>query len=205
MMRLEKKIKKFLQKNYSSGSGNSSGSGYGNGSGNGSGNSSGSGYGDGSGNGSGLKSLNKENVYIIDKIETIIKSIKNNIAKGFIVKKDLTLEPCYIAKKGSYFAHGKTIKQAVRDVVLKELSKMDVVGKIAEFKKIFKDNKEYLGSEFFKWHGILTGSCEMGRESFCKNNDIDLDDLYTINEFIDLVKDQYGSEIIEKLKERENG
>ena len=55
---------------------------------------------------------------------------------------------------------------------------------------------------FFEWHNILTGSCEYGRKSFIESNGIDIEnDSFTIQEFINLTKNSYGSEIIKKLEE----
>lgn len=71
----------------------------------------GAGYGYGNGDGAGygyggIKELNGDNVHLIDGIQTIIKSVRGNIAQGFILKNDLTLQPCYIVKEQNYFAHG---------------------------------------------------------------------------------------------------
>ena len=91
---------------YGDGYGNSDGSGYGYGDGSGYGYGSSYGYGDGSGYsngdgdgygdgyGYGVKSINNDRVYLIDNVQTIIKSVRNNIAKGFILNKDLTLSSC---------------------------------------------------------------------------------------------------------------
>ena len=52
----------------------------------------------------------------------------------------------------------------------------------------------------FNWHYLLTGSCETGRISFCMNNNIDIEnDSFSIYEFIELTKNSYGSETINKL------
>jgi len=51
------------------------------------------------------------------------------------------------------------------------------------------DLKKYKGSVFFDWHHYLTGSCLMGRESFVKNHGINLDDEFTVDEFIKLCRD----------------
>ena len=182
-----------------SGSGSDSGSGYGYGSGSGSGSGDGYGSGYGSGDGDDIKTFCGNKVHYIDNIATIIKNIKGNIAKGYILNKDLTLTKTYIAKKGNYFAHAETIKKAVSDVVVKELANMNVDAKIDEFRKLFKEGVKYLGHEFFKWHGILTGSCEQGREHFVKENNIDLDSEFTIKEFVKMCENSYGFEIIKKL------
>lgn len=54
--------------------------------------------------------------------------------------------------------------------------------------------------ELYKWHNILTGSCEFGRREFCKDHKIDIDkDLLTVNEFIALTVNEYGGDIITQL------
>ena len=138
---------------------------------------------------------------MIDSVQTIIKSIRGNIAKGFILNTDLTLEPCYIAKSGKYFAHGGTLKKAVADAVAKQISNMPIEERISEFRKEFKKGVKYSGRMFFDWHGRLTQSCEMGRESFCQNKGINLDDMFTVTEFIELTKNEYGSDVIKRLAE----
>jgi len=216
---------------YGSGNGSNSGFGSGNGSnsgsGNGCGSNSGSGYGcgfgygfgdgdvnssgdgngydygngDGSGDGSNLKSYNNNKVYYIDDIPTVIKSIKGNIAKGYIVNKDLTTKDCYIAKVDNYFAHGETIKKALEDAQNKYYANFDVESKIKLFKEKFKDYSEKVKAiDLFNWHYILTGSCELGRENFCKSHEINIEtDMFTINEFIELTKDNYGGNVIKQL------
>ena len=41
----------------------------------------------------------------------------------------------------------------------------------------------------------------MGRNSFVKNHDINLDDEFTVKEFIKICENDYGSSIIKMLKE----
>jgi len=184
-----------------SGSGYGDGSGYGYGSGDGYGDGSGSGYGDGSGSGYGLLTYNCQKVYKIDGIETIVTFIKGNVAKGFIVNGDLTLTDTYIVKIGNYFAHGKTIREAQRDAENKHFDNIDVDEKIKLFKEVYPDNNAKIKAiELFNWHAKLTGSCEQGRLSFCKDRAIDINtDSFTIEEFKTLVNGQYGSDIINKL------
>ena len=134
---------------YGPGSGYGAGSGYGTGSGggdvynygNGFGNSNGSGDGDGLGCGYGsedgsgeggdvsvmnIKTFKGCNVDYIDGVPTIITNIHNNVASGFIIGFDMTLIPCYVAKAGNYFAHGKTLKDAVKDAEAKEMGEMPI-------------------------------------------------------------------------------
>jgi hypothetical protein len=188
-----------------SGYGDGSGYGYGDGSGYGSGSGSGdgSGYGSGSGDGSGLKSFDKQNVYYIDNIPTVIERVHGNLAKGFIVNKDLTTEKCYVAKGNDMFAHGATAKEAADALQAKIIAKMDPDEKIEEFLKSFSPGTKYPAKAFYDWHHILTGSCEFGRNAFVKNHGIDLENgIYTVEEFIELTKNDFGGDIIKQLEER---
>lgn len=202
----EVKIKEFLSVNngYGDGDGSGDGSGYGYGSSDG----YGSGYGDGSGSGSGygygygIKSINGDIVYQIDSIPTVIKHIKGNVAKGFILNSDLSLSPCYIIKGHNKFAHGETLEKALKDLEDKIFEDIDTDEAIELFLKEFSDlNKKYPAKDFYLWHNRLTGSCEMGRNSFVKNGGYDLEhDMFTVQEFIDITRNAYGGDIIKQLE-----
>lgn len=103
------------------GSGDGEGLGYGGGTGRGDGNLDGSGSGSGVGrsDSADIKFFCGSPVCYIDGIPTIITAVFGNYAKGYILGKFLTLNPCYIAKQGSYFAHGETLSKAVFEVTLK--------------------------------------------------------------------------------------
>lgn len=186
-----------------SGKGWSSGGGYGKGRGFGFGCvwGSGDGYGKGWSDGGGIKSYNGQKVYIVDGIETIIHSVKNNIAKGATLNNDLTLSECYIAKVGNYFAHGQTAHEAFADAQAKALQDEPIEERIKRFTAQYPDfNKKIPAQELFDWHNILTGSCEFGRLQFAESHGINLEtDSFTVKEFIELTKDEYGGEIIKKL------
>lgn len=221
METLETRINAFLSTTsgegfgYGSGYGYENGSGYGYvydagkcygygddhgyGDGNGSGAGSGAGYGDGYGDG-GIKELNGDNVHLIDGIQTIIKSVRGNIAQGFILKNDLTLQPCYIVKEQNYFAHGDTLHDAFTSLREKLYDDSTEEERIEAFVKEFPDyDTPYPNRDLFAYHHVLTGSCRMGRESFCKDKGINLDDSTTVREFVSLTKNSYGSETIRRL------
>ena len=140
---------------------------------------------------------------MVDDTPTIIDSVVSNYAKGFILSNDLTLKPCFIAKVGSYLAHGETLKQAFEDATAKYSENMPLEDRINLFLEHFDIDKTYLAIEFFKWHNTLTGSCEFGRRSFCQTHNINIDkDYLTIEEFIRLTENSYGSDAIKLLKER---
>ena len=195
---LTERIKEFLNTGYGYGygSGSGSGSGYGSGSGSGSGYSSGYDY----GSGYGIKSLNNYDIYIVDGVPTIITALFDNYAKGFILGNDFTLKPCYIAKNGDIFAHGKTLREAVAAMQDKLFEDMPEEERIAAFIECHDYDGVYNNTNLYDWHHRLTGSCEMGRQQFVKDHGIDLDGKMSIKEFIRLTKNAYGGEIIRKLE-----
>jgi len=184
---------------YGYGSGSGDGSGYGYGSGYGSG--SGYGYGSGSGDGYGIKSINGEDVHMVDGVQTIIRHIRGDVAKGFIVNGDLTFAPCFVVKGHGMFSHGDTIESAMLSLEEKILENTPVEERIDEFKKRFPQNdKLYKNADFFNWHGKLTGSCQFGRESFARDHIVDLNGEMTVQEFVALTEHAYGGSVIAKLK-----
>ena len=198
MEMLETKIKNFL--NLSSGSGYGSGDDSGSGSGDDSGSGYGYGYGDDSGDG--VKEVNGDTVYIVDYVPTIIKSVRDNIAQGFILQRDLTLKPCYIVKEQNMFAHGDTLHDAFTALQEKLYDNSTEEERIEAFRKKFPEyDTLYPNRDLFTYHHVLTGSCRMGRESFCKDKGIDLDGSATVREFVELTKDSYGGDVICKLPE----
>ena len=191
---------------FGDGSGSGDGDGYGYGSGSGSGD--GDGYGSGSGNdsgddsGDGVVEYNHQKVYKIDGAPTIIDNVHGNYAKGKILKNDLTVRECFIAKCGNYFAHGATLKQALSDASEKYNENKPLEERISEFNEKFPDNDILIdGNELFSWHHILTGSCLFGRKLFCSDKGLDVNAKYTVREFISLTENAFGSDVIRKLKQ----
>ena len=186
-----------------SGSGNGSGNGYGNGSGYGNGTGNGYGNGDGYGYGYGITMINGEQVYQVDSVATIIRTVKDNIAKGAILQSDLTQTKCFVIKRGNYFAHGETLKEAKEALEAKLFEELSVEERIEEFVERFNLCKKYPAMDFFDWHNKLTGSCEMGRKAFASDHNIDLDnDKMTVEEFIKLTKNSFEGQIIKMCEER---
>lgn len=192
---------------YGFGDGDGSGSGDGYGSGYGNGDSYGSGSDDGSGNGdsygSGIKMFAGNQVYLIDRTPTLLYIVHGNIAKGAILKADLTTKPCYVVKNGDLFAHGETLREAQSALIDKQFEDMDDDDRIDAFLKEIDINKQYPTFVFFDWHHKLTGSCEMGRRIFAENHEIDLENgTMTVSEFVELTKNAYGGSIIKEIAER---
>lgn len=163
------------------------------------------GYGDGSGYGygygDGVKSINGNSIYVVDNIPTIITNVKGNIAKGFILQSYLSLTPCFIVKENNQFSHGNTLHEAFESLQEKLYDDSTEEERILKFKEHFSDfSKKYSAKDLFIWHHVLTGSCKAGREAFCMDKGIDVDnDRFTVYEFIELTKNSYGGDIIRRL------
>ena len=168
----------------------SSGSGYGDG----------YGYGYGYGSGDGIAELNGQKVYRIDDTPTIITSVHNNVAKGYILQSDLSLTLCYVVKGNNCFAHGDTLREAMAALTDKMFDGRPEEERIEAFIKAHPDkDKAYPNKDLFDWHHRLTGSCMAGRNAFVKDRGLTLDGETTVTDFIKLTENSYGGSTIKKL------
>jgi len=172
--------------------------GYGYGDGDGYGYGDGDGY--GYGYGYGIKIINGETVYLVDGVQTLLRRVRGEIAKGAILKGDLSLEACFVVKQGNQFAHGKTLAkamEALRDKLFEDMPEED---RIQAFIDEHTWGVEYPDSDFFDWHHRLTGSCEMGRRQFAAERGLEaLDGIRTVESFIELTRNAYGGDVIRRL------
>ena len=166
--------------------------------------SSGDGSGDGSGSGSGIKSYNGQKVYMIDGVRTLIDEVKGNFAKGAIIRGDMTMKVCWIAKAGRCFAHGKDIHTAHLEAIANHQRNMPLEERLDSFISEHPDMEaKYAVTDLFKWHNILTGLCEMGRREFCRSCGLNPQkDSLTVEEFVRLTCNSYGSDVIRQLADR---
>lgn len=179
---MEEAVKRFLQLERGSGSG--------------------SGYGSGAGYGSGVKMFSGKPVHNIDSVYTLIDHIHGSVARGRILHRDLTTEPCYIVKNDRYFAHGSTLREAQQALLDKVIEGLPVEDKIEEFMNKFQPGTEYPARMFYEWHHFLTGSCKAGRDAFALDHEIDVGTArMTPEAFMDLTKDAYGGQVIRQLME----
>jgi hypothetical protein len=112
---------------------------------------------------------------------------------------------CFVVKRNNLFAHGTTLHEANQSLNDKLFEDMNEEERTEEFLNEFEIDKKYPAMKFFDWHNKLTGSCEMGRKSFAKNHNINLEhDEFTVFEFIELTKNDYGGEVIKMLEEQLN-
>ena len=157
------------------------------------------GDGDGDGDGDGLKQINNQIIYAVDGVPTVFDQIRGHIARGGIVWKDFTIEPCFIIKENGCFAHGSTLHEAAEALQDKLFDEMPAEERISNFVKLFLPGVLYRNTDYFDWHHRLTGSCKAGREAFARDHAIDLNDFMTPEAFCELTKDAYGGEIIREL------
>ena len=180
---------------YGDGKGSGKGFGYGEGSGYGSGDGNGDGYGEG------ISFFNREKVWMVDGIATIIRSVHGGYARGLILNKDLTTTPIFVAKVGNSFAHGKTLREAQRDAQAKDMEQRPLDERIAAFKDSHPKAEDQIdGVDLYNWHHVLTGSCKSGRDAWCRDNGLNPDkDKLTVAEFCKLTQNSYGGDAIRKL------
>ena len=181
------------------GSGSGSGSCYASGSGDGPGNGYGNGFGDGFGSKINIKSFQGFPFYLIDGVQTIIFSVKGDFAYGETIRSDLTTVSCWIAKRGDFFAHGETIHSAFEAAEAKYKQSLPLETRIEAFIEAHPDlDASY--DDLFKWHNILTGSCEFGRREWCRRNGLRPEDSLTLKDFFRMTKNEYGGEVIRQVE-----
>ena len=194
---LEDKIAAFLDVGNGNGDGNGDGNGYGYGNGGSYGNGNGGSY------GNDIKSIDGYTLHKIDGVPTAITSLRGNYAKGFTLANNVVKKPCYIAKVGNFFAHGKTLKAAMEDARAKYEQNRPLSERIADFKESYPTlDTEADASDLFRWHNILTGSCLFGRKQFCEQHGVDYErGKWKIRDFFELCKNAYGGENIRQALE----
>ena len=164
----------------------------------------GSGYGDGDGDGYGygIKSFCGSPVHMVDGVPTLIDHIHGGtIAKGRILRRDLTTIPCYIVKNGGYFGHGETLREAMEAVRAKALEDATPEERCEAFMERHKLGEQYPVADLYQWHHDLTGSCEMGRKQFAADHGIDINhDTMTVERFIALTRNAYGGDVVRLLE-----
>lgn len=146
--------------------------------------------------------FNGEPVYYIDGMPTVLRSVHGDIAHGYTIGDDLTTTECYVARGHGYFAHGKTAREAAEGLERKIVGGMDTDAKVGEFMKRFSADGRYPVRDFYEWHGLLTGSCRFGRDSFAKEHGISMDGEMGTREFLCLTKDAFGGGVIRAVIER---
>ena len=137
---------------------------------------------------------------MIDDQQTIIDRVRGNVAKGGMLRSDLTIMPCYIVKQDGFFAHGATLRDAMDALRDKLFEDMPEDERIQAFVDAHEPGKAYPNQDLFDWHHRLTGSCIAGRTAFVQSHGLSLDGETTVEEFIRLTEHNHGGGVIQKLK-----
>jgi hypothetical protein len=98
----------------------------------------------------------------------------------------------YIVKDGDVYSHGATLEEAKKSLKYK-ISNRDTT----QYKDHTLDTKLSL-TDLIRCYRVITGACESGAKYFIEQNKIE-DKEYSIKEFIDITKGQYGNETFAKF------
>ena len=90
----------------------------------------------------------------------------------------------YVAERGEFTAHGKSIKEAVSDVEFKVLQSQDVKEHVKRVKE-----QGFITPNDYR---LLTGACRYGTNRWLEENGYTWEDSMPIDVVIELTKGQYG-------------
>ena len=157
----------------------------------------------GDGFGYGIKTFNRETVYLIDAVPTILRHVSGDCAAGFILLGDMTLKACFVARAGEFYAHGATLREAMEEAREKYEDDLPEEERIRRFMETYPTLDAVAACrDLFVWHHTLTGSCKMGRTEFVNARGIDVEhDTMSVANFIRLTENAFGGETIKKMKE----
>ena len=133
---------------------------------------------------------------MIDGIKSVVINNKGKIKKTNVIDIETNTigkEIIYIVSDNNgNFAHGKTIKEA-KESLLYKLSSRDT----SQYKNLTLKSKLTF-EEAIKMYRVITGACEFGTKQFVEQNKIE-NRQYTIEEIIEITKNQYGNEALQKF------
>ena len=103
-------------------------------------------------------------------------------------------ETYYVAEYDGKYAHGKTAKDAIRDLEFKLCKNRGV----EQYDGLTLNDKVH-GYTFYR---IMTGACDIGVRDYCDRTSTDIDGKYTIQEVIDKTVGEYGHDtLLSNLKQ----
>jgi hypothetical protein len=92
----------------------------------------------------------------------------------------------YVVKKGSSFAHGATIKEAIEDLMYKTSEK-----NLNQYKK-HKTTDVFKKEQLIIMYRVITGACQFGVKDFLEKNKVP--NKLSIKEVIKITQGHYGYE-----------
>jgi hypothetical protein len=151
-----------------------------------------------------LKSIGGLPVTKIDGIYTHIRRVHSaSLASAYIFgDDDFTRRDTRVAVVNGCAAHGETARQALTDAGGKYFATINIDERAAAFRDEFPAlDVEYDASDFYRWHGILTGSCVQGRRLFAERHDIDVGhDKLTLRRFFEITANDYGADRLREVR-----
>ena len=127
-------------------------------------------------------------VDLTDGIFSYVLSSKSGVKK---VKTDDGKILYVVGDENGNYAHGKTIKEARKDLVFKSVAKFD--GNIPE---------SAAGKEWVGIYRSVTGACAAGVKDFVDETKADLDKTYTVQQILHMVSGRYGAEKLVALLDK---
>ena len=131
-----------------------------------------------------------------DNIKSAVIQDKGKIKKAKIIDTETNTignNIVYIVSDNNgNFAHGKTIKEA-KESLLYKISSRDT----SQYKNLTLKSKLTF-EEAIKMYRVITGACEFGTKQFVEQNKIE-NKQYTIKEIIEITKNQFGNETLQKF------
>ena len=76
--------------------------------------------------------------------------------------------------------------------------------KLENFMATHNLTDKYTAQDLYRWHKIMTSSCDKGKIDFLNEHNFKMDDTFTIPEFFEYAKQYWGGEIIELVEEKMN-
>ena len=136
-------------------------------------------------------------VDISDDIKTIKISEKKR--KGITIIKALDLyntdEEVYVIKERDLSAHGKTLKEAMEDLIYKKTQNEEIENIVTEIKKTGKVSRAQ--------YRAITGACKYGTDKFCAEHNIQNLEEISLEELRKILVNDYGAEKFWKLINKE--
>jgi hypothetical protein len=137
-------------------------------------------------------------VRIVDGKQMVLISTKN-LAEGIISHKTQYIldyfndssKTQFVVEKDDVYAHGETLKKAIKDLEFKVLQSKDV----QEHVKRIKESKVISPYDY----RLLTGSCEYGVNEFLIKNNLTWESELTLEEALDITKGEYQHEKFKEL------
>lgn len=153
--------------------------------------------------GRGIISYNNHTVYCIDGYMLYIDHVHEPWMIGQILKNDLTIQQCYLAKINHNYVVAGSLHETLELMRKKILSSNSNEKDIATAFVIAHPEYEnkYDWDEMVAWHALSTTSCANGRRQFSKLSDKSSGDTATPKELIEFMKNSPAAPIAKKMEE----